>query len=195
MMIRTTSMQCIQSFIQAIPVEYLMKGHSEYEKYHYLVQLSITCCKYILKNTNNDNIRRPVITLLRLIAIQFKSLQLSIYNYDLLPLINEENEDEDILLCLINIQTRTRIKGLRALVQLVKQIREGEKPRLSANSIRNVLLPLLFAYIREYDKTSDSLIREECAVTMGFLSELLNWGHYMTLFRKVYNSVCFLDSK
>ena len=188
-MIRTTSMQCIQTFIQSISPEFIQSTSTQAQFYHSIIQLTIKSCKYIIKNTSNDNIRRPIITLMRLIAIQFKSLQLLCFNFDLYPLINEENEEEDILLNLINIQIRTRVKGLRQLNAITKATRTGEKERLTGNCIRNVLLPLIFAYINEYNKAADNQIREECALAIGFLSEMLNWGHYMSLFRKVYNSV------
>lgn len=190
MMIRTTSMQCIQAFIRSIAPELIQQASPQGKCYQQIVQLTIRSCKFIIKNTNNDNIRRPIIALMRIIAIQFKSLALPMYNYDLMPLINEEDEEKDVLLSLTHIQTRIRIAGMRSLINMTKAVRLGEMKSLSANVVRNLLLPLIFAYIREYNKTTDSQIREECALTLGFLSEHLSWSHYMALFRKVYNSVC-----
>ena len=188
-MIRTTSMQCIQAFVQSITPALLESNSPQGQFYYSLMLLTIKSCKFILKTTNNDNIRRPIISLMRLIAIQFKSLKKMNLNYDILPLINEDNEEEDILLNLIHIQIRTRVKGLRQLMAMAKEVQEGTQSRLAPTCIRQLLFPLIFAYIAEYTKVNDSFIREECALAIGALSGMLNWGHYMSLFRKVYNMV------
>ena len=67
-------------------------------------------------------------------------------------LINEEKEDEDVILNLIDIKTSIRIKGLRRLNQYAGQVREKAKPRLSAGTLRNILIPLVLSYVAEYKK-------------------------------------------
>ena len=71
---------------------------------------------------------------------------------DLILLTNEAIPDDDILLCLIDIKTRVRSKGLKLLGRLADQIVNGESERITAKTLRTIILPLIFAYIKEYDK-------------------------------------------
>ena len=36
----------------------------------------------------------------------------------------------------------------------VKEVDAGEKPRLSASTLRNILIPLLMSYVKEYSKAA-----------------------------------------
>ena len=69
-------------------------------------------------------------------------------------LIDETNDDNDVILNLIDIKTRTRVNGLRRINKYVKEVDAGEKPRLSASTLRNILIPLLMSYVKEYSKAA-----------------------------------------
>ena len=191
MMLRSTAMKCLKAFVfdSAAVIQSTMETRSnsenaatdmsdddddddEVRKANRLQEIMearvMETIKYEIQVCNNDNVRRPIMSLLRDIVLLWKfniSLIINPSNRslnvhcsqtmcsDLLLLTNEAVPDDDILLCLIDIKTRVRSKGLKILGRLADQIVKGESERITAKTLRTIILPLIFAYIKEYDKS------------------------------------------
>lgn len=153
MMIRTTAMKCMREFLERIAQEEWC------EAYEQLLLILMNVIKYVIKSVSDDNVRRPMVSLLRSIVLLWRSHASLALCSDLVVLINEEKEDEDVILNLIDIKTSIRIKGLRRLNQYAGQVREKAKPRLSAGTLRNILIPLVLSYVAEYKKEGGDGVR------------------------------------
>lgn len=148
MMIRTTAMKCLKELVERMAKEEWC------EVYEQLLMMIMGVIKYVVKTVNNDNVRRPIVSLLRTIVILWKDHPSLDLCSDLIVLIDETNDDNDVILNLIDIKTRTRVNGLRRINKYVKEVDAGEKPRLSASTLRNILIPLLMSYVKEYSKAA-----------------------------------------
>ena len=191
MMLRNTAMECLKSFVQSCAQ--LLQNTDDTATQTVLTMLMekrvVETIKYELSVSKNDNVRRPLVSLLRDIVLLWRFRPSLGLCSDLVVLTNEANPDNDALLCLIDIKQRTRSKGLRLVNQTVDAIVSGSASRISAGTLRSVVLPLVFAYISENRRTQDAALREDCANTLGHVSRLLTWGNYLALFRKVFNMV------
>ena len=148
MMIRTTAMKCLKELVERMAKE------TWCDVYPQLLLMIMGTIKYVVKTVNNDNVRRPIVSLLRTIVILWKDQPSLDLCSDLIVLIDESNEENDVILNLIDIKTRTRVNGLRQINKYLKAVDAGEKPRLSASTLRNILIPLLMSYVKEYNKAS-----------------------------------------
>lgn len=195
MMLRNTAMECLKSFVQSCAQ--LLQNSDDATTQSVLTMLMekriVDTIKYEMNVCKNDNVRRPLVSLLRDIVLLWRFRPSLGLCSDLVVLTNEANPDNDALLCLIDIKQRTRVKGLRLINQTADAIVAGSAPRLSAGTLRSIVLPLIFAYITENRKTQDAALREDCANTLGHVSRLLTWGNYLALFRKVFNMVGVWD--
>lgn len=195
MMLRSTAMECLKSFVQSCAQ--LLQNSDDATTQSVLTMLMekriVDTIKYEMSVCKNDNVRRPLVSLLRDIVLLWRFRPSLGLCSDLVVLTNEANPDNDALLCLIDIKQRTRVKGLRLINQTADAIVAGSAPRLSAGTLRSIVLPLIFAYITENRKTQDAALREDCANTLGHVSRLLTWGNYLALFRKVFNMVGVWD--
>ena len=80
---------------------------------------------------------------------------------DLIPLINTENPENDMFLCIIDLKQKTRSKGLKQLTKTFESIAEEKTPRITVTNLRTVLLPILFAYIREFNRNQGIIEERE----------------------------------
>ena len=195
MMLRSTAMKCLKAFVFdcATTIKSTVEAHQnfastttrmsnddnddEVRRASVLQEIMETrvmeMVKYEIQVCNNDNVRRPIMSLLRDIVLLWQFEISLIINplhrslnihpsqtmcSDLILLTNEAVPDDDILLCLIDIKTRVRSKGLKMLGRLADQIVNGESERLTAKTLRTIILPLIFAYIKEYDKSHGRLL-------------------------------------
>ena len=91
---------------------------------------------------------------------------------DLIPLINTENPENDVFLCIIDLKQKTRSKGLKLLTKTFESIAEEKTPRITVTNLRTVLLPILFAYIREFNRNQGIIEENEVLVRGEWKSPL-----------------------
>lgn len=168
MMIRNTAMICLKEFVNdSAQLIQTSPDTALCSRLQYLVERFVmSVIKYELKNCTNDNIRRPIISLLRDIVLLWSfeiSLIINIYRSlnrypslvlcsDLAPLMNVTIPENDVFLCLIDLKQKTRSKGLKHLTKILESIAEEKVSRISASTLRSILIPILFAYIHEFNR-------------------------------------------
>lgn len=151
MMIRTSSLRTLTDFVQDAH-EMIRNGDEAMERV--LSEGMLPSLRFVFQSNFAETTRRQAMQLFRQILLASKDFRSPVFGSDLLALVNASDEDADVLLGLLHLQTRRKVKSLRKICQLAQSIREGKSPHLAAVSIRAILLPLLFACIRENPKNS-----------------------------------------
>lgn len=151
MMIRTSSLRALTDFVQDAHAM-IRNGDEAMERV--LSEGMIPSIRFVFQSNFGETTRRSAMQLFRQILLASKDFGSPVFGSDLLALVNASDEDADVLLGLLHLQTRRKVKSMRSICQLAQRIREGKSPRLAAVSIRTVLLPLLFACIRENPKNA-----------------------------------------
>lgn len=151
MMIRTSSLRALTDFVQDAH-EMIRNGDEAMERV--LSEGMLPSLRFVFQSNFVEATRRSAMQLFRQILLASKDFRSPVLGSDLLALVNASDEDADVLLGLLHLQTRRKVKSLRKICEMAQSIREGKSPRLAAVSIRSILLPLLFACIRENPKNS-----------------------------------------
>lgn len=151
MMIRTSSLRALTDFVSDAHAA-IRQGDEAMETV--LSTRILPSLRFIFRGNFVETTRRSAMQLFRQIVLASADFQTPVFGSDLRVLTNASNEDQDVLLGLLHLQMRRKVKSLRAICQLAQKIRAGSSPRLAAVSIRTVLLPLIFACIRDYPKNS-----------------------------------------
>ena len=151
MMIRTSSLRALTEFVQDAH-EMIRNGDEAMERV--LSEGMLPSLRFVFQSNFVEATRRSAMQLFRQILLASKDFRSPVLGSDLLALVNASDEDADVLLGLLHLQTRRKVKSLRKICEMAQSIREGKNPRLAAVSIRSILLPLLFACIRENPKNS-----------------------------------------
>lgn len=149
MMIRSSALRCLTDFV-----------HDAYDfrerdaGLEGIVKSSLVpgLC-FVLRSSYSDTIRRCGMQVFRHILVLWHSAPSTDFFQDLFPLTSSD-EESDALLGLYELQTRRRLRSLRQICDAANGIRSGTIPPFAARSIRTILLPTLFAIIRDSPKNA-----------------------------------------
>ncbi|MCJ1309669.1 U3 snoRNP protein [Agyrium rufum] len=149
----------------------------------------------LLKNTVLPHIRLGASERSELVRTEFLAVMASLIQNnptwseieDMTVMLAGDDEEASFFKNVLHIQQHRRLRTLRRLAAMAK---EGV---LRSNNVAHFIMPLLehFIFDRAEDENANNLAAE-ASITIGALSECLEWPQYRAIFRRYYS---YLKSK
>jgi U3 small nucleolar RNA-associated protein 20 len=102
---------------------------------------------------------------------------------DMRSLLVEEDDDASFFNNVLHIQQHRRLRALRRLVS------EAKKGGLHSSNIAHFFIPLIEHFVFDQADEGAQPLANEAVVTLGVLTEWLDWAQYRALFRRFVSYV------